>query len=475
VAAAAEAEEVADARPPTRPAPRRGGGEGADPPPPRPGGGQSAGADLAVKIGWALFAAGLAVVAWQRGSLIGGVGALTAFGGTLVALLARFVRDRRLRAAGLPARPAPLEAPLGIALVAFGFVALLYPAFTTREVFRELVEEFPFGPMVAVGLIFSGIILLLDYLDRPAPAEPAFVRPEPDWRHRVKMLFVPGLNVYLFAKYLHESWVGIDEEAATEREARAAAGKGYDFRPLVVFTTGAVFLGLMEYFGHAPTLRDLVDHYDPVGRITEPETFWAIIRESPFRRLIDFVWWSGWRLLGFFLLPCLVLALMRERISAYGLQTRGFSDHAWMYFGFYVWVLATVIWVSYEDSFREYYPFYSDASRSWYDFWAWEALYAVQFFSLEFFFRGFWVKAGKTQMGSHAIYAMVVPYVMIHFGKPYMETNAAILAGVALGTLALRTRSIWAGFLIHVSIAISMDVAALMQTTGLPTQWWPDV
>ena len=54
-------------------------------------------------------------------------------------------------------------------------------------------------------------------------------------------------------------------------------------------------------------------------------------------------------------------------------------------------------------------------------------------------------------------------------------TLAAILAGVVLGTLALRTRSIWAGFLIHVSVAISMDIAALIQTTGLPDQWWPSV
>ena len=114
-------------------------------------------------------------------------------------------------------------------------------------------------------------------------------------------------------------------------------------------------------------------------------------------------------------------------------------------------------------------------TRSWYDFWTWEALYAAQFFSLEFFFRGFWLRAGKQGMGSHAIYAMVVPYCMIHFGKPFLETLAAILAGLFLGTLALRTRSIWSGFLIHVGVAISMDLAALAQTTGLPDRWWPDL
>ena len=38
-------------------------------------------------------------------------------------------------------------------------------------------------------------------------------------------------------------------------------------------------------------------------------------------------------------------------------------------------------------------------------------------------------------MGSHAIFVMVVPYVMIHFGKPMLETVGAIIAGVVLGLL----------------------------------------
>jgi arylsulfatase A-like enzyme len=53
---------------------------------------------------------------------------------------------------------------------------------------------------------------------------------------------------------------------------------------------------------------------------------------------------------------------------------------------------------------------------------------------------------------------MVVPYCMIHFGKPFLETMAAIVAVVVLGTLSMKTRSIWSGFLIHVSVAVSMDI-----------------
>jgi membrane protease YdiL (CAAX protease family) len=56
---------------------------------------------------------------------------------------------------------------------------------------------------------------------------------------------------------------------------------------------------------------------------------------------------------------------------------------------------------------------------------------------------------------------MIVPYCMIHYGKPMPETLGAIGAGLILGTLAMRTRSIWGGVLIHVGVATTMDVLAL--------------
>jgi membrane protease YdiL (CAAX protease family) len=177
--------------------------------------------------------------------------------------------------------------------------------------------------------------------------------------------------------------------------------------------------------------------------------------------------------LGYLAIPIVALKLTGQSVREHGLETRGFSQHAWIYGLFYCIVLVLVVIVSFFGDFSEYYPFYKLADRSWADFIAWEILYAAQFLSLEFFFRGFWLKAMKGAMGSYAIFAMTVPYCMIHFGKPWMEALAAIIAGIVLGTLAMKTRSIWSGFLIHVSVAISMDVAALLQTSELPDVWWP--
>ena len=70
-------------------------------------------------------------------------------------------------------------------------------------------------------------------------------------------------------------------------------------------------------------------------------------------------------------------------------------------------------------------------------------------------------RACARALGANAIFVMIVPYCMIHYGKPLPETFGAIGAGVILGTLAMRTRSIWGGVLIHVGVAMTMDVLAL--------------
>jgi hypothetical protein len=39
--------------------------------------------------------------------------------------------------------------------------------------------------------------------------------------------------------------------------------------------------------------------------------------------------------------------------------------------------------------------------------------------------------------------------------------------------LALRSRSIWGGVMVHASVALSMDLLAIAQTQQLPQRWWP--
>ena len=125
-----------------------------------------------------------------------------------------------------------------------------------------------------------------------------------------------------------------------------------------------------------------------------------------------------------------------------------------------------------QPDFGSYYPFYKNSSRSWVDFMMWEGMYWAQFFGLELFFRGWMVGALRRPLGAAAIFAMAVPYCMIHYGKPYFEAHGAIVAGVVLGSLSMKTRSIYAGFLVHITVAVSMDLLSLYKRAALPVHFW---
>ena len=98
----------------------------------------------------------------------------------------------------------------------------------------------------------------------------------------------------------------------------------------------------------------------------------------------------------------------------------------------------------------------------------WEAIYLPTFFAVEFLFRGALIFPFAKRMGVYSILVPIIPYCMIHFGKPIQETLGAIVAALALGGLALFTRTIWLGVAIHVSVALTMDLLALWQKDSLP-------
>ena len=151
-------------------------------------------------------------------------------------------------------------------------------------------------------------------------------------------------------------------------------------------------------------------------------------------------------------------------------DARHVGKHVWIYVALFAAILPVVVVASYTRPFLATYPFYKYAPRSWTDFFAWELMYGASFLALEFFFRGFLLVHAQAQMGAYAIFVMIVPYCMIHFHKPVAEVCGAIFAGIVLGTLAMATRSIWCGVLIHVSVAWTMDCLALCTRPAFPAR-----
>ena len=54
--------------------------------------------------------------------------------------------------------------------------------------------------------------------------------------------------------------------------------------------------------------------------------------------------------------------------------------------------------------------------------------------------------------------------------NPLNSVRGVIIAGIVLGSLSLKARSIWLGVAIHGSVALTMDFASLAQTGRLFAQ-----
>ncbi len=250
---------------------------------------------------------------------------------------------------------------------------------------------------------------------------------------------------------------------------------------VVVLLTAAVVITVVEYFFLAESLRKLfpgvVQKYAP-GVWSGAWSYAPAGASAPWWGvLLPWAWWVLGMLALWVVVPALVAKCMGFRVRELGLSTGALQSKLWIYAVLYLIVLVAIGWASTQPGFSNAYPML----KPWYpEHWCWLVLlswwllYALQFFIVEFFFRGWMLFILEKRMGMAAVAVMVVPYCMIHYHKPALEALAAIVAGLVLGWLALKTRSIWGGWLLHVGAAISMDVAALTRSEwGLPIHFWP--
>jgi membrane protease YdiL (CAAX protease family) len=283
----------------------------------------------------------------------------------------------------------------------------------------------------------------------------------------VPIIGVPVLVYLVWFLLFRNTWRELDEEAHRHRGELLAKGTT-DYRPVYALVMCGLILAMQEYYGTRTffdvSVRPLLEKWDAKGAL----------HLAKYNELWGYVWWAGTRIGGYvFPFVAWKAFFRKDSILDFGLRTRGFLDHVWIYFLFLLVVVPATLVVSTSPDFGSYYPFYKTAYRSWFDFLCWEGMYFAQFFALEMFFRGFWLGALRRSFGSGAIFAMAVPYCMIHFGKPYLEVCGAIVAGIALGSLSMKTRSIYQGFLVHITIALLMDWLSLRHQHCIPVTFWP--
>ena len=213
-------------------------------------------------------------------------------------------------------------------------------------------------------------------------------------------------------------------------------------------------LGAIFYLKEPENINSLLRH------ASSPWLFYSSSNNLPVLGL-----WAAVATTFYFIIPAIAIRyFFRESLSDYGLNIRIENGFGRLVATAFAIMLPIVYLMSLTNSFADKYPFlkiYDGEPYLGTTLLIWELIYFVQFFGLEFFFRGFLVHSLKPALGIYSIFAMTVPYTMIHFGKPPAETFAAIIAGVLLGWMSYRNGTIWLGFALHCGVAFSMDVLAL--------------
>jgi hypothetical protein len=251
-------------------------------------------------------------------------------------------------------------------------------------------------------------------------------------------------------------------EVDAEREELSPREDGKLVGLLLVAAFG---LAMVFYFGTRVKVRKV----EPLLDALFGEGTWtSVFRHPELGTLFKDAWWVACILVFYGALPLLYARLVAPRWSFadVGLSARRALAHWKIYAALYALMLVPVGLAALRGNFIAYYPINKTAVASLERFALWELIYLSQFFAVEVLFRGLLILPFRRRLGSYAILLPLLPYCMVHFGKPMPEALAALVAGLVLGTLALLTRTVWLGVAIHASVALTMDVLGIVMRGG---------
>ncbi|MGE5440177.1 MAG: lysostaphin resistance A-like protein [Bacteroidota bacterium] len=230
--------------------------------------------------------------------------------------------------------------------------------------------------------------------------------------------------------------------------------KGLDKKVVIVFISVAVLQTISWYYTSGRFYQTAISE----SPLVSPET------ASPEAELSRFIYWFLGDFGLLFLIPAFIIKFFfKEKLSQYGLRK---GDYAFglKASGFALVLMLVIVWfISALPSFSASYPTLSSARDDWNMFFLFEAALLLYMLAWEFIWRGFMLFGLEEKFNYYTVLVQMLPFVILHNGKPVLETFGAILGALMLGVLALRTRSLYYGIIIHFSTLFSIDVISILR------------
>lgn len=175
-------------------------------------------------------------------------------------------------------------------------------------------------------------------------------------------------------------------------------------------------------------------------------------------------WFGADGLLMLFVPIILIRFVLKEKLSAFGFR-KGDAKFGLISSAVFFAVMLPVIWIaSGSESFAKTYPQGGIMVKENLPVLIYYELF-VGFYMLgwEFFWRGYMLFGLKEKFGYYAVFMQMIPFFILHKGKPEIETFASIFAALILGAQAIRANSFIYCFLLHWSVMISVDVISVLR------------
>jgi membrane protease YdiL (CAAX protease family) len=225
--------------------------------------------------------------------------------------------------------------------------------------------------------------------------------------------------------------------------------KGLDRKVVLIFLSVAILQTISFYYTSRRFFRSNL--FDDFQSYTDPY-------------LIEYLYWFIGDFFTFFILGSIIIKFgFKEKLSDYGLQ---FGDvKVGLSFSLlFLLVMIILVWfVSATPVFAEKYPHLLSAKSDWDTLFIYEAGMLLYMIAWEFIWRGFMLFGLEKRFGGYAVLMQMIPFVILHNGKPFLETFGAIFGGIALGILALRTRSIYYCVVTHIGVMFSIDAISSLR------------
>lgn len=224
---------------------------------------------------------------------------------------------------------------------------------------------------------------------------------------------------------------------------------GLDKKLLYIFITIPLIQAISSYFTSRAFFRN---------------NFIEKFQNSNDPYLLEFLYWFlGDTFLAIIPTFLIITLIFKEKLSDYGFTFGEWKFGLKISFIFISFMIITLWFITASEQFASKYPLLSSTKYSITTFFIYQAGMLIYLLGWEFTWRGFMLFGLEKKFGIYSVFIQMIPFTILHFGKPFLETLGSIPGGIVLGILALRTRSFYYCVIVHFSVMFAIDSISILR------------